>query len=461
MKAKFFIAIPLIATLAACGGGSGRGGASLGSEGTLSVLVTDNLAQDYAEVWVTVRSITATDANGQVVTLYEDTAGQTHNLSQLVNIGALVDTRNITTGTYNRFEIVLDNAVTLVDQNGVVTNARFDQSGNPTFSTSITGTLTVDANQAATLALDFDLQQFTYDAGTNTVTPVIVQKDPTSLDQTVSTVFGEVESITDGTRFVLDPAGDGRNLTVVLHNNATVTNTASGEVLSDTRGLSVNMKVSVSGTYDTATLTITAATVQIENGAVGVRHKLEGTIMAINGSSLTIDIHEASFMPGANTLIVDVSNATFSHGRLDQLAVGQKVDIKGAWDGNSFTPAVVEIEGYSRNSGADLRSYNDEYAEINGRITEVNGDRLTVTVREREHASGIKVGDSVTIDSTASWIERGDAGCLMVDAIIEAKGPLPDATTMIANNIEIENGCGRRDDSDDDDDNDGADEPLS
>lgn len=452
MNAKFLIAIPLLATLAACGGGSGGGSASLGGEGAVSVLVTDNLTQDYAEVWVTVKSISAADANGQVVTLYQDTTGQTHNLSQLANIGALVDTRNISTGTYTRFEIVLANEVTLVDNNGVVTNATFDQSGNPTFSIDVTGTLTVDANQAATLALDFDLQQFTYDAGTNTVTPVIVQKDPGSLDQTVSTVFGEVESVTAGSEFVLDPAGDGRNLTVVLHNNATVTDTATGAVLTDTRGLRAGMPVNVSGNYDAATLTITAATVQIENGAVGVRHELEGTIVTVTGGNLSIDIHEANFMPGADSISLDVSNATFSHGDLDRLTVGQKVEIKGAWDGITFTPVVVKIKGYSRNSAGDIRSYNDEYAEIEGRITAVDGDRLTVTVRGQEHAGGINVGDSVTIASGNSWIERGDAGCLVVDAIIEAKGPLSDAATMIANNIEIENGCGRRDDSDDDDD---------
>jgi len=462
MTTKLFFAVPLIATLSACGGitADSLTDASDGtvSNGTVSVLITDNLTLDYSEVWVNVQSITATDNNGQTVILYENASGQTHNLSQLVNVGALVDTQSIAAGTYVSFDILLMNEITLVDQTGAVINASFDQSGNPSFSQAVAGTLTVDANQATTLALDFDLKQFTYEATSNTVTPVIVQTDPVTLDQTISTLYGEVKSIISSSEFILDPQGDGSNLTVKLHNTATVTNTATGEVLTDTSGLSINTHISVSGSYDAATLTITASDVQIENGAINIRHDIEGVIVSVNGGVLSIDIHEASFMPGANIMSLDVSNATFSHGNLTQLSIGQKIEMKGSWDDTNFTPAVVEIEGYSSNSTENSDNYVDDYAEIEGEITATNNGELSLNVQEVEHVSGISSGDTVTIASSNSWIKHGDSSCLIIGAQIEAKGGMIDVSTMAANIIEIESGCGNNnfgsdDDSDSDSDN--------
>ncbi len=440
MNIKPFILIPAFASLIACGGS----GSSLTDDGTVSLLVTDNLTQDYAEVWVNIHSVSATDNNGLTVVLYEDATGQTYNLSQLANIGALVDTQSITAGSYISFDIVMANDITLVDPNGAVTNATFDQSGNPDYNVSVNGSLQVEANQATTLALDFDLQQFTYDATSNTVNPVVVQKDPSTLHQTITTLYGEVEAITSSNQFVLDPIGEGRNLNVTLHNNATVTNSATGEVLSDTSGLAINTHVSVSGNYDASTLTITASDVQSGSDASSLTHEIEGIIETVNGGMLSINIHEANFMPSTNSISLDVSNAAFSHGALNQLALGQKIEIKGNWDGTAFTPAVVEIEGYSGNRSDDESddNYMDDYAEIEGEISAVDNNALTITVREREYVSGINVGDSVTIDSGNSWIKHGNSSCLAMGTVIEAKGPMTGNATMSANTIEIESDCG-------------------
>lgn len=460
MNFKFLPLIPLIAGLVACGG-SGTSSTPMSdsslNEGIVSVLVTDNLTLDYSEVWVNVQSITATDDTGQAVTLYEDLTGQTYNLSQLANVGALVDAQAIAAGTYVSFEIVMANDIKLVDLNGNVVNATLDNSGNPSFTTTVTGTLTVDANQVTTLALDFDLAQFTYDVASNTVTPVIVQKDPNILDQTITTTQGNVQTINSATQFVVTPASGGADLTVNLHNNATVTDTATGTIAADTTGLQAGMNVSVSGSYDANTLTITASDVQIDNSSVvTISHKIEGIVSAWDGSNMSLDVKEANFIPSTNEVdVANVSNAVFSHGSLSLLASGQKVEIKGSWDGNTFTAAVVEIEGASRNSSNGSTSYLDDYAEIEGQISAVNGDQLTITVQQREHVRGINVGDSATIDSSISWIEHGNANCLVVGAQVEAKGPMTDTTTMAANKIEIESGCsGSSPDLEDDDDND-------
>jgi len=455
MKTKLMLIIPLIATLAACGGSDDSTQSTSGSTtGTVSVMITDNLTLTYSEVWVNVQAITAADANGVVVDLYRNTAGQTHNLSQLVNIGALVDAQAIATGTYTTFEILMDNQIQLVDAGGVTTNATFDQTGNPNFTLSVTGQLVVDANQMTSLLLDFDLQQFTYDAPTNTVTPVVVQQDPATLNQTIATVNGQVQAVNSATQFVVTPATGGANITVNLHATATVTDTATATVAADTTPLTVGTQVTITGTYDATNLSVIASAVGVvTGGSVTINSEVEGFVTAFDGTTLTIDVKEASFLPGSNTLtIANSSNALFSHGSLALLTVGQEVEIKGNWDNITFTAAIIEIDGAPSNATGN--SYLDEYAELEGAISAINGNLLTLTVQEFEHVSGITNGDAVTIDSSNSWYKDGDATCLSNGAVIEAKGSMSDATTMIAMVIDLEDSCGSSNGDDDDADDD-------
>ncbi len=453
MNTRPFILIPLVTALVACGGGNDSP-STASNEGTVSVLITDNLTLDYAEVWVNVQSISATDASGQSVTLYQDAVGQTHNLSQLVNIGALVDAQSVTPGTYTTFDIVLANDIKLVNLAGDVINANFDQSGSPSFAMTVPGSLVIDANQTSTLALDFDLAQFTYDATTKTVAPVVVQKDATALNQTVVTTQGQVQTVNSASQFVMTPATGGTDITVDLHTTATVTDAATGTVGTDTAGLAPGSSVSVSGVYDANTLTITASGVQVDSNVISIRHEIEGLVISFDGSTLVMDVKEASFAPSTNNVSVDISNAVFSKGSLAMVAAGQKVEVKGLWDGSSFSAAVVEIEGAQRNT-TESRNYDDEYAEVKGTINSVVGDEINLTVTKYEHVSGISLGDVLTINSANSWFKQGDSRCLAANAQIEVKGAFTTTSTLDASVIEFESDCGGyHSDSDDDHDDD-------
>ncbi len=421
MNAKPFALVPLVIALAACGGSDSESSAALGG-GSVSVLITDDLSRNYNEVWVEVRSISAVAPDGQRVVLFEDATGRTFNLSQLVNIGTLVDTQVVTPGTYTSFEIVLSNGVTLVDPSGNLLEARFDQSGSPVHTVTVNGNLVVDPNRSSTLVLDFDLANFTYDSATNTVTPVVIQKDPNALAQAVASLRGEIRSIDGPDRFVLAPAGGGAVITVSLHNSAAVTDPATNTIAPDTTPLQNGMAVRVSGGYDADSRTITAISVVIERSTTPVvlRHEVEGYVTSVAGSVVELDVKEATFRPGSNILAIDVGNALFTKGDLAMLAAGQSVEIKGDWDGNAFSAAVVEIEGAPRNAAG--HGYDDDYAEIEGTVTDVTDTTVTLTVREYEHTSGVAVGQSITVDRSNAWYKYGDASCLASGMGIEIKG---------------------------------------
>ena len=59
--------------------------------GAVSVLITDNRSAEYSEVWVTIKEVKAVSASGETVTLYDDPAGAAYNLTQLVDVGALLN----------------------------------------------------------------------------------------------------------------------------------------------------------------------------------------------------------------------------------------------------------------------------------------------------------------------------------------------------------------------------------
>ena len=439
MNYKALVLLPLIASLAACGGNNSV--TTGANTGTVSLVVTDNLALVYTEVWVNIRSITATDTNGQSVTLYEDLTGQTHNLSQLVNVGSLVDTQAVAPGTYTSFKVTLANTITLVDQAGVVTHATFDQSSHETSTIRVPGGLTVDANQNVTLALDFNLERFTYNAITNRVTPVIVQKDHRKLHQIMAKAKGQVDSVVSPTQFILAPASGGARITVNLHSRATVTNHRTGVVTTDTSGLEPGMLVKVAGSYDVATLTITAAAVIVKENSAAVRDEIEGNVTFFDGTRLIVDVEEASFTPGSNTMnIINFETAKFSRGTLALLSVGQRVEIKGMVVDGDFSAAIIEIEGARRNTGHHSE-YSDSYAELKGRISAVNGTDLIITVSKSEHINGVSSGSAVIINTSNSLISKGNSSCLVVGAKVEVKGAMNDSVAMDASLIKIKTGC--------------------
>jgi hypothetical protein len=439
-KLAYLALLALVALLAACGGGSGSNSAA---NGNVSLYVTDNLTQDYTEVWVTLHSVTTTDGTGQTVVLFEDTTGTgvVQNLRELAGVGSLLNTQSLAAGTYTDFTVTLDNQIKLVKADSTVTTATFDTTGSAQYTLTVTGTMTIAAGQNTAVALDFDLSNFTYDAQSNTVTPMVVYQDETqtqNLVRTFAEMEGHVVSIADATHFVMSPKHSGENINVTLHDSVVIYKEHASATSNDTSALQVGNEVEVYGNYDATTLTIEAVRIKVDDETSGEHmQSAEGTVVSFDGTNLVMDIHEADFMPGADTLTVDVSAAFFARGDSSMLIEGARVEIEGMWDstGMVFTVAKVEIEGAPRNDDMD-NVHDDMYAEIHGDITAIDGNSITVTITKAED-TGAMIGDTLVIDTTNAWFKEGDAACLTVGGSLEAKGSI-DMNTMTAQVVEAE-----------------------
>jgi hypothetical protein len=357
-----FIVLGVSAALAACGGGSGGGSVDSPSFGsptasdsaTVSTFITDNLTTQYSEVWITVHRVTAENAASQVVTLFDEVDGKVVNLSALVNIGELLNTVAIPGGTYDDFVVTVANGIRLVDKNGVTTTATFGSTVD-TFSINVDGKLALTNGQATAFALDFDLARFTLDPVTNVVSPAVIYKGDDVVSQFAAMeaeLKGTIQSVSSNDSFVLVPRNSGAPVTVTYNGTTLFYDDELQRILSADTVVSQGAYVEVEGAFDRATLQLSANEVSLEDEAddsasdtVGLR-EVEGVVQSFDGSTLVMDVREGDFLPSGNTLTVaNVSNAVFHESTLQNLQPGgQWIELKGQWDGVTFTALVVELD---------------------------------------------------------------------------------------------------------------------
>ena len=425
--------------LAACGGGS----STSSSSPAMSVFITDNLSLDYSKVWVTVTQVTANGPNGPV-TLYDNPQGGVYNLTELHGVGALLDTQALDPGTYTDFQVTLTNDVTLVDKTGQSIAAHFNATGDPIII-DVVGSVTVGSANTA-VAFDFDLKQFSYDPATGLVTPVVLlvhQDGVRSFDRCYGEIQGYVDNIVDAQTFDLR-LHNGTIIAVTLQATATVINRSAHQVRQDTSGLVVGQHVEVYGNYDSVNLTLAAVRIKIE-GRSGLnqvaRDRVEGVVQSFDGTTLVLDVREASFVPSGTTLDIDVANVLFTKGSLSDLSAGQWVELHGTWLDPVYTATIIEIEGGlpQWTGHANGHSYSHDYAEVKGTVDAVNGNIVTVTITRTEHFAWSFA--TIDVDVTGAWYKYGDNTCLQPGAFIEAKGAV-DSNGMSAAVVEIESACG-------------------
>lgn len=364
---KNILFLAIVGSVAACGGGGGddstTSGPNAADSATVSAFLTDNLAVDYSEVWVTVYSVTAENAVSQTVTVFDDATGKVVNLATLVNIGELLNTVALPAGRYDDFTVTLANTIQLVSKTGVTSTASFGATGDRA-TIRVDGDLSVASGQTTSFALDFDLARFTLNSTTNVVTPVVVYKDRDDVSRFSASnaeIEGVIQSVGGGS-FTLVPRNSGVAVTVNYDSATLLYDDETRRMLTDTSTLAAGVRVEVDGDFDQSRLVLTASRISLEDedadspGSSANRlMEVEGVVQSFDGSTLVVDVREADFLPPANALtIANVTNAAFHESSLAQLqASGQWVELKGLWDGVNFTAMVVEIDSASNESAAE------------------------------------------------------------------------------------------------------------
>ncbi len=471
---KLTLALAISTALAACGGGSedddryessydrddvvtdsavsddssNDDSTDTDSSGYVSALITDNLSRDYSEVWVTLHEIEILTAAGSSSTIYQSLNGTPINLSQLVDVSQLLGQQAVPAGTYTRFEVRLGNQIEMVDGAGNTVAATFAE-GTAQHEIVVNGELVVAANTASTLTLDFDLAQFVYDAATGRVSPTVVQFNDDSREQQAE-LHGVVTAVS-ADAIEIDSEYHASALTVTIAAGTVVYDEADRSSSNSSANISVGDYVEIYGDYDAANATVSAANIRIDADSDGAEYSMdndsyyevEGTVVSFDGTTMVLDVREANFLPGADTItITGVANANFQTGLASELSAGQWLEINGQWDGQSFSANYVEIEGGMTDYERESTEYSDGYFEVEGVISSVDSaaQQFVVTVSESDDG-GFAIGASITVDYASAWLSSAAQSCLVAGSYVEAKGALS-VDTVAAKRIEFEGACG-------------------
>ncbi|RMF94453.1 MAG: DUF4382 domain-containing protein [Nitrospinota bacterium] len=390
-----------------CGGGGG-GGSSQPQASTppaqvaTSLFVTDRSADEFAQVFVTVKRVALKRAD-QTHLLFDDASGIPLNLLELAGEKRLLGVAPLPPGRYE-VVITVDNMVTLVEKDGTTREGHFTQDGD--FSFNGNGEVTV-AEDSPEVVLDFDTRSFDFDPDSGVITPAVTVSPPASATLPFSgKLEGVVMEVTDATNFSLQLEHSTQTVTATLLPGATVLDEASGQTSTTTDLLEAGQKVEVRGDYQPATLHIDAFTVKIDSHRAAPPPsdyvKVEGNIISMGENSFTLGIHEAKgFIPTGGSIEVQVDTSTFIHEdhthtplTFADLQPNQMVEVKGTLEGGSILADVIEVKRATvlpppPPAGTCTTTPSQQwtdffgttfplFSELEGTLSEVSGETITV-----------------------------------------------------------------------------------
>ena len=447
--------------LGGCGGGGGSAGvAAIDTSGSaqvqsvpLQTYITDNLATDYSKVWVSIEKITAVDAAGAEVTLLDATAAPAVvNLSSLASVGHLIASADVKAGVYTEVRVTLVNSVRLVSLDGLTTVAA---KLAPTGTDLVVHVRNVglDTANSGQLVLDFNLAKFSYDAATGLVTPTVEAPKPvdafSKFVHQQADVNGVVKSVDLAKQTMsIDDERLGKGLVVSLASDAVIVDEGSGATVT-LAGIAIGAHVEIKGALTPGAttgdpVTVVASVVHVERAIPPVAVTVVaggGKVASVSGHLLTVTIDDATFLPGANSVVVDIASAKFLHGAAGDLAAGVKVAFHGSLGGSGGAPVVIatdiDVQG-APSAGEQAKNPTQKFTAVNGAIATLNTDG-TFTVAVTRADGPVVVPGAYTVNPLHATYLEGNATCLAVGQVVQAVGSLV-ATTMTATYMNVK-GC--------------------
>ncbi len=346
--AGFLAAMLSIVVVTGCGS-SGTGSTGLtatGGRAALDVYITDGFSDQYKQVLATLFKIELTTDGTTFQTVFENTAGQTLDLSSLASTTELLASVTVPEGTYTQARITYGDHITLVSNAGVSTGVAVDSSIGTAANGQVTLTVATPArfqsNQTNAVTVDFKLAEFQLVGGK--LRPSIscgsgMGPHPGGLH--TGQLHGTITAVTGTTGFTL--VGDhGRTTTVALTSATTVISGQTGNVFTPAVGQSVIAE----GTFDPSTATLTATSVTL-NDYTTVNHAgAEGTVASVNSVAgsfeLTVQRADGITLTGGTITVATDTNTRFMMGRhqlgsLSDITVGARAEAHGTFDTTTQT----------------------------------------------------------------------------------------------------------------------------
>ena len=357
LKAHSALALAALA-LVGCGGGSSDGGNATAKTARVGVFVTDDLGA-YDHVWVTVRSIVLVGPSGDA-SVYDDPTGKLVDLASLHgaagSIFQLLGLGTAPAGTYKRALVTLDDDLTLFPEGATVGQTRKFKGaagGQRLINVEVEGE-GEDIRGDDSLVIDFDLSRWT-DDGT-TVTAVAGVRGHEGLDDPArhrgEDAKGTVSGLT-ATGFTL--TGRGLPITVAIDANTAVFGGATA--------LANGQRVEVRGAFSTATRTLVATSVKVEDGTEAENEaEIRGGVAALGTDAFDLTVGSTDgFLPAsASVHVVLGTNVRFrgAHGAtvtqaefFAALTVGEAVEAEGAYDAATNTLTATKLKVEAENEG--------------------------------------------------------------------------------------------------------------
>lgn len=467
------VSVLSLAVLAACGGGGSSNTGSVASTSSssskttatsvkLSTYITDNLTTDYSQVWVGIRSIVAVDSSGNSVTLFasDDSSGYTtFDLRSLASVGELMSAVSVNAGDYRSIEVTLDSDVSLVlaSDNSTIA-AQFTSDGSDKV---LKVGVSLDTTASTTLVLDFNLENFSYDATTGLVTADVSRKGDGALKE-FKVHQGEVR----GTLVSVDPSANsitvndarlGSTTVLALTSDAVITRTSDGSTLalSDlSAGMNVRARGVVTSSSTDSTVTVQVSTVQVSSTSTSsssmaaLTYRGQGTVQSVDGTMITLLLTQASFLPTSAIVTIDASQAAYAHGQSSDLVAGATLSFRATYDSASdtYTATSLDIDGTASASERKKRGNQSvavRSSEVKGLVTAITDGVWTVQATQT-HGS-VTAGSSYAVDVSGALV-KATTGCVVVGSRIEARGALS-GTDLTARVVRLLSECGSTDDS--------------
>jgi len=425
----------LAALIWGCGGG-GSSSPSFSSTGTARVFVTDAIDTN-AQVWVKIYKLTLTTESGPK-TIFDDAAGKEIDVRALHDssgqLFSLLNSATIPVGAYTGATFTVDKSITVFAPGattGTVKTLPDDGTGHATIPVTFTPAINVTAS-TTDVVFDFDLAQWVEHGGV--VTPVVNHNhDNTGLhdknrhhdedyEGTVASLSGTPPTQT----FTINHAGGTINVTT---DGTTTISTQSGTA---SPSLANGNRVEVAGTFDTASNTLAATSIKIEDEP-GHEHDarlrgLTSTPDATAGTFVLTTLHVEHFSPmtsayivatDSNTVFTDASGTVVTSAAFFAiLATASPVEVEGTIDSatGQFLATKARIAHGEDGHGGSGGDHGGNI-EVGGAPTSINATTGTfsVTLAEWSGFSGTR-GQvvNVTVDAAARF--KGTGGTITKDA---------------------------------------------